>query len=225
MSNAIWYVKYIGHLLRLHQYRCFMKRSLLVLLLVWVFASCSDDGISKNDAGNKVFTYEPIGWQMVLPEGWEVLSEAERDKLAYKAEHYYEEDMAAKKRGGEKQIILGVRKGEKDMNAVYAFIRSYERDEDFPELEELLEQQYRSYATGEYSAEKSLVQERLSGLVFDKATLKVSYSGKPYFTYTTYSTMLDTLNFGVSIVTNNVADEQILVDNFRKSAASITTGR
>lgn len=202
-----------------------MKRSLLVLLLVWVFASCSDDGISTDDAGNKIFSYEPIGWQMVLPDGWEVQSEADRDKLAYKAEHYYEEDAAAKKRGGEKKIILGVRKGEKDMNAIYGFIRSYERDEDYPDLEELLMQQYRSYATGEYSAEKSLVQETLNGLVFDKATLKVSYAGKPYFTYITYSTMLDTLNFGVSIVTNNVADEQMLVDNFRKSAASITTGR
>lgn len=202
-----------------------MKRSLLVLLLVWVFASCSDDGISTNDRGHKIFTYEPIGWQMMLPEEWEVLSEAERDRLAYKAEHYYEEEGAAQKRGGEKKIILGVRKGEKDMNAIYGFIRSYERDEDYPELEELLEQQYRSYATGEYSAEKSLVQETLSGLVFDKATLKVSYAGKPYFTYITYSTMLDTLNFGVSIVANNATDQQMLVEHFRQSAASITTGR
>lgn len=183
--------------------------------------SCSNDGISTDDAGNKIFTYEPIGWQMVLPDGWEVLNESERDKLAYKAENYYEEDMAAKKRGGEKQIILGVRKGEKDMNAVYAFTRSYERDEDYPELEELLAQQYRSYATGEYSADSSLVQENLDGIVFDKATLHVSYAGKPYFTYITYSTMLDTLNFGVSIVSNNAADEQMLVGNFRQSAGSI----
>jgi len=202
-----------------------MKHSVFALLLVLVFASCSDDGISKDGAGNKIYTYEPIGWQMVLPDGWEVLSEADRDKLAYKAEHYYEEDMAAQRRGGEKQIILAVRKGEKDMNAVYAFVRCYERDEDFPDLEELLMQQYRSYATGEYSAEKSLVQETLSGIVFDKATLKVSYAGKSYFTYITYSSMLDTLNFGVSIVTNNAANEQMLVDNFRQSVGSITTGR
>lgn len=187
--------------------------------------SCSNDGIGTDDAGNKIFTYEPIGWQMVLPQDWEILSESERDKLAYKAESYYEEDMAAKKRGGEKQIILGVRKGEKDMNAVYAFTRSYERDEDYPELEELLAQQYRSYATGEYNADSSLVQENLSGIVFEKAMLKVSYAGKPYFTYITYSTMLDTLNFGVSIVTDNAADEQMLADNFRKSVASITAGR
>lgn len=201
-----------------------MKRSLFVLLLVLIFAACSDDGISTDDAGNKIYTYEPIGWHMVLPDGWEVLGEADRDKLAYKAEHYYEEDMAAKKRGGEKKIILAARKAEKDMNAIYAFVRSYERDEDYPDLEELLTQQYRSYATGEYSAEKSLEQENLNGIVFDKATLKVSYAGKPYFTYITYSSMLDTLNFGVSIVTNNTTDEQMLVDNFRKSAASITVG-
>lgn len=202
-----------------------MKRSLFVLLLVLIFAACSDDGISTDDAGNKIYTYEPIGWHMVLPDGWQVLSEADRDKLAYKAEHYYEEDAAAKKQGGEKKIILAVRKAEKDMNAIYAFVRSYNRDEDFPDLEELLTQQYRSYASGEYSAEKSLEQETLNGIVFDKAKLKVSYAGKPYFTYITYSTMLDTLNFGVSIVTNNATDEQMLVDNFRKSAASITVGR
>ncbi len=198
---------------------------IFVLFVVLIFASCSDDGISRDDAGNKIFTYEPIRWQMVLPEGWEVLSESERDKLAYKAESYYEEDIDAQKRGGDKQIILGVRKGEKDMNAVYAFVRSYERDEDFPDLEELLAQQYRSYATGEYGADTSLTQETLSGIVFDKATLRVSYTGKPYFTYITYSTMLDTLNFGVSIVTNIAVDEQMLVDNFRKSVGSITVGR
>lgn len=196
-------------------------RTVFVLFVVLMVSSCSDDGMSTDDAGNKIFTYEPIGWQMILPEGWEVLSEAERDKLAYKAEHYYEEDMATKKRGGEKKIILGVCKGGEDINAVYAFIRSYERDEDFPELRELLAQQYRSYATGEYSADSSLVPENLSGIVFEKATLKVSYAGKPYFTYITYSTMLDTLNFGVSIVSNNADDEQMLVDNFRKSAGSI----
>jgi hypothetical protein len=195
-------------------------RIVTIILTLFLF-SCSNNGISMDDAGNKIFTYEPIGWQMVLPQDWEVLSEAERDKLAYKAEHYYEEDMAAKKHGGDKKIIMAVRKGENDMNAVYAFVRSYERDEDFPELGELLAQQYRSYATGEYSADSSLVQENLSGIVFDKATLKVNYGGKPYFTYITYSTMLDTLNFGVSIVTNIAVDEQMLVDNFRKSAASI----
>lgn len=195
------------------------------MIVIMAFFSCSNNGTSTDDAGNKIFTYEPTGWQMVLPNGWEVLSETDRDKLAYKAEHYYEEDVAVQRRGGEKKIILGVRKGEKDMNAIYAFIRSYERDEDYPDLEELLTQQYRSYATGEYSAEKSLERETLNGMVFDKATLKVSYAGNPYFTYITYSTMLDTLNFGVSIVTNNSADEQMLVDNFRQSVGSITTGR
>lgn len=201
-----------------------MKPLWIVTIILTLFLfSCSNNGISTDEAGNKVFTYEPIGWQMILPDGCEVLSEADRDKLAYKAEHYYEEDMAAKKRGGEKQIILGVRKGEKDMNAVYAFTRSYERDEEYPELKELLAQQYRSYATGDYSADSSLVQETLSGIVFDKAILNVSYAGKLYFTYITYSTMLDTLNFGVSIVADNAADERMLVDNFRRSAGSITT--
>lgn len=202
-----------------------VKQPRIIIIVILFLYSCAGDDITRDDKGNKVFTYEPTGWQMVLPAGWEALNKSERDKLAYKAENYYEEDIAAKKREGDKKIILAVRKGEKDMNAVYAFIRSYERDEDFPDLEELLTQQYRSYATGEYSADSSLVQEDLSGIVFDKAILKVSYAGKPYFTYITYSTMLDTLNFGVSIVTNNAADEQMLVENFRKSAKSITVGR
>lgn len=202
-------------------YFCSVKQLQIFIIISLFLFSCAGNGISRDNAGNKIFTYEPTGWQMVLPAEWEILDESERDKLGYKAENYYEEDIAAKKRGGEKKIILAVRKGEKDMNAIYAFIRSYERDEDFPDLEELLTQQYRSYATGEYSADSSLVREELNGIVFDKAILKVSYAGKPYFTYITYSTMLDTLNFGVSIVTNNAADEQMLLENFRKSAESI----
>ncbi|MBZ0099590.1 MAG: hypothetical protein K8F30_10925 [Taibaiella sp.] len=198
-----------------------MKQPRIIIIVIIFLFSCSGDSIRTDDKGNKVFTYEPTGWQMLLPAKWEILNESERDKLAYKAESYYEEDMAAQRRGGKKKIILGVRKGEKDMNAIYAFIRSYERDEDFPDLEELLTQQYRSYATGEYSADSSLARESLSGIVFDKAILKVSYAGKPYFTYITYSAMLDTLNFGVSIVTNNAADEQMLVENFRQSIGSI----
>lgn len=197
------------------------KHTIVFIILLLTITACNNNGISTNSDGNKVYTFEPIGWQMELPEGWEVLSASQRDKLAYAAQNYYEEETQNNRKEGEKKIILGVRKAEKDMNACYAFIRSYNRDEDYPSLRDLLKQQYRSYSADFYSADTSLSVETMNGLTFEKAVLDVMYRGKHYFTYTTYSTMLDTLNFGVSIVSNNNTDEQMLVNTFRKSIASI----
>lgn len=71
--------------------------------------ACKEDGMGKNADGQNTFTYEPIGWTMVLPEGWTVLSATERDKLDYAAENFYEEANNGKKKGA-KKIILGVKK-------------------------------------------------------------------------------------------------------------------
>lgn len=191
-----------------------------ILLVILILASCNNDGITTNKEGNKVFTYEPLGWQMALPNNWQVLTESEREKLNYAAQNYYEEENSNNK-GGEKKIILGIKKAEKDMNACYAFIRSYQRDEDYPNLRDLLRQQKRQYSTDNYDAQDTLVKETIGSLEFEKAVLSVYYAGKTYFTYTTYSTMIDTLNFGVSIVSNNKADEQLLNGLFKQSVASL----
>ncbi len=198
-----------------------MKPIYLILLLTILTVACNNNGISTNADGEKIFTYEPLSWEITLPQGWEILTEVQRDKLAYAAQNYYEEDTQNSNETGEKKIILGVRKAEKDMNSCYAFIRSYNRNEDYPELRDLLNQQKRAYSTDAYSAEAVLTEETLSGIPFEKAVLTVQYREQPYFTYTTYSAMLDTLNFGVSIVTNNKEDEQMLTAHFRKSVASI----
>lgn len=191
----------------------------MLIVFTWLSSCNNNDGITNKD-DNRVFTYEPIGWQMVLPDNWQVLTESERDKLNYAAQNYYEEENT-KNKGGEKKIILGIKKAEKDMNACYAFVRSYQRDEDYPNLRDLLRQQKSQYSTNNYDAQDTLVKEKIGSMEFEKAVLTVYYAGKPYFTYTTYSTMIDTLNFGVSIVTNNTADEQLLTNNFRQSVSNI----
>lgn len=191
----------------------------MLIVFTWLSSCNNNDGITNKD-GNRVFTYEPIGWQMTLPDNWQVLTESERDKLNYAAQNYYEEENT-KNKGGEKKIILGIKKAEKDMNACYAYVRSYQRDEDYPNLRDLLRQQKSQYSTNNYDAQDTLVKETIGRLEFEKAVLTVYYAGKPYFTYTTYSTMIDTLNFGVSIVTNNTADEQLLTNNFRQSVSNI----
>ena len=196
-----------------------MKQYAFLFLFLLVCA-CNDDGIREDDKGNTIFTYKPLGWTMQLPKDWQVLSAVERDKLDYAAQNFYEE-ANGKNKGGEKKIIMGVRKGESNMNACYAFVRSYARDEDYPSLRDLLRQQKQQYSNGAYYAHDTLVKDTLGGHAFEKAVLTVSYNNKPYFTYTTYSTMIDTLNFGVSIVTNNKTDEMMLNNNFRQSATGI----
>ncbi|MCB9047233.1 MAG: hypothetical protein H6550_13955 [Chitinophagales bacterium] len=200
-----------------------MKKLILILYIpVLIFtASCDNNGISRNGDGEKVYTYSPIGWQMAIPENWEILSETQRDKLAYAAQNYYEEESLSNNKEGEKKIILGVRKSKDDINSVYAFVRSYNREEDHPSLHDLLTQQYRSYSADFYSADTSLTKEIIDGISFEIAVLSVQYRDKPYFTYTTYSTMLDTLNFGVSIVSNNANDEDMLINNFKSSISSL----
>lgn len=199
-----------------------MKRYAFLFLFL-LLCACNDDGIREDDNGNTTFTYKPLGWTMQMPKDWQVLSAVERDKLDYAAQNFYEE--ASKNKDGEKKIIMGVRKGESNMNACYAFVRSYARDEDYPSLRDLLRQQKQQYSNGAYQADDTLVKEELNGLAFEKAVLTVSYNNKPYFTYTTYSTMIDTVNFGVSIVTNNETDKKMLEEKFRRSVSSIITNK
>lgn len=186
-----------------------------------MFAACDNDGIYKDSNGNATFTYEPVNWTMPLPKDWLVVSKAERDRLDYAAQNYYEEANSGKKKGGEKKIIMGIRKGESTMNACYAFVRSYERDEDYPALRDLLRQQQQQYSENGYTATGEVTKVQLGGNEYERALLSVTYNGKPYFNYITYSTMLDTLNFGVSIVTNNKTDEMMLEHNFKQSAKEI----
>lgn len=157
---------------------------------------------------------------MKVPEDWTVLSETERMKLAYKAENFYEDGNSKDK--NEKEIILGIKKPGAEINALYAFTRKYKKGEDPPDLRDLLDAQYRQYSSGDYKAYKSLTRENISGQVFDKAVLSVQHNGKPYFTYTTYSTMLSDMNFGVSITANNNEDEEMLISNFVRSVGSIS---
>ena len=193
-------------------------KSALILLALFV-AACSNDGISTDSNGQQIFTYAPLGWQTAIPDGWQALESHELDKLAYKAENYYEEDSRSK--NDEKKIIFGIHKVEKDMNALYAFIREVPEGEDAPELADLLQQQYRQYSTDNYTAEKSLTTETINGKSFEVAILSVQYNGKPYFNYITYSTMIGNTNFGASIVANNQEDENMLRNSFTSSVKTI----
>lgn len=190
-----------------------------LILTITLLVACNNNGISTGKEGKKVFTYKPLSWQMEVPEEWNVLTETERMKLAYKAENYYEESPAGQQE--EKEIILGVRKAEENINAIYAFTRKYKKNEDPPNLADLLAAQYKSYSKGDYNAYKSITEENISGIRFDKAVLSVRYKGKPYFTYTTYSTMLGNLNFGVSITADNNSDEELLINNFEQSISTL----
>lgn len=200
-------------------YLCSMRLCAYLLLMMILLSACGNDGITEDSNGDRTFTYAPLQWTMQLPKGWQVLTEAERDRLNYAAENYYEE-AGGRHKGGEKKIIMGVRKGESNMNACYIFTRSYARDEDYPSLRDLLRQQKQQYTGGQYTLWDTLVQERMGSADWEKAVLRVSYNNKPYFTYTTYSTMIDTLNFGCSIVTNNSTDEKMLDYNFRQAASA-----
>lgn len=202
-------------------YLCRMKKCAFFLFMMLLAACSNNDGISTDANGNTTFTYEPINWTMQLPKDWYILNAAERDKLDYAAENYYEEAAAGKKRSGVKKIVMGVRKGESNMNACYAYIRSYARDEDNPGLRELLRQQKKQYDTPPYTVYDTLQHINIGGIEYEKATLTVAYNNKPHFTYITYSGMVDTLNFGVSIVTNNKTDEKMLDNYFRQSATGI----
>lgn len=199
-----------------------MRSTLLILFLASLFiASCGNDGLSEGENGQQEYTYDELGWTMQVPKGWEVLSKARRTQLGNAAQSFYGEGGSEMKEG-EKEIIFGAKKGEKDVNAVYAFIRKYSAEEaEAPDMSELLRQQEEGYNTIPYSAETSLEQLVIGDHSFDKAIMQVYYDDRPYFKYTTYSTMIDTVNFGVTIISNNEQDEQMLTENFTASVKDI----
>lgn len=195
-------------------------RILVALLIIILAVSCNNNNVAETEDGKQVFNYEPLNWQISVPEGWQTLSSSQLKQLGNAAESFYGEGEEEKE--GEKKIIFGARKAEKNINAIYAFIRTYNKgEEEAPDMNELLRQQKEGYNTIPYSAETSVVQENLSGYTFDKATMQVYYDDKPYFKYTTYSTIIDTLNFGVTINSNNAEDERILTELFNKSLSTI----
>ena len=158
---------------------------------------------------------------MLIPEGWEVMTQTQLDQMTYKAKGFYQED-ELEKQYGEKKIVMGLRKPDDKVTAMYAFIRDYRVGDDPPRLKDVLNQQYQSYSSDFYSADTSLSVESISGLVFEKAVLNVNYNNKPYFTYVTYSTMLgDTLNFGASLVAKTQADREMLEKNFLSSISKL----
>lgn len=195
--------------------------SLAIFLFVVLISSCGDNEVSTDDAGNKIFTSEEFYWQIRVPDGWEVLSKEKRDKITYASQQYYEGNDIGPKSEGEKKIIFAMKKEGDEANSMYAFTRTYSEEIYRPSLREMLEQQYRSYASGPYDADKFLVVDTIGEYVFDRAELKLSYNGKYYLSYITYSTMIDKVNFGSSIIVNNIADKEMLTNRFKQSLESL----
>lgn len=189
-------------------------------ILLCVFLLACNSNVRQGNEGS-YYQYEPLNWEILIPDGWEVMSESELDKMTYKAKGFYQEDEFAKQYG-EKKIVMGLRKPDDKITAMYAFVRDYRTGDDPPRLKDVLNQQYQSYSSDFYSADTALTKENIEGKEFEKAVLEVSYNSKPYFTYVTYSTMLgDTLNFGASLIIKNQADRSTLERNFRLSVAKL----
>lgn len=182
--------------------------------------ACSDDDIEEHSDGSKTVNYEKLDWKYEVPAGWKVSSETERRHMAYKAETYYEDNAA--NNNDEKEIIMAVKKEDSSINAIYAFVRAYSKEEaEGPDMKELLRQQYKAYTNAPYSAKKSLTEERIGSHKFIKAHLDIYYNEQPYYTYTTYSTMIDTMNFGATITADNQSDRSLLTENFYKSVMTL----
>lgn len=189
------------------------------LLFVVVIAACADDSITEKKDGSKEFTYEPLSWKIDVPVGWEVSSETERRHMAYKAATYYENSEAD---DSKKEIIFAAKKGDSSVNSIYAFVREYPADEaEGPDMRALLRQQYAAYSSAPYNAEQHLTDMNIGKYIFTRAMLDIYYNNQPYYIYTTYSTMIDTLNFGVTIIGDNEADRKMLTENFYKSVLTI----
>lgn len=197
-----------------------MKYIYALLTVVFLY-SCGNDHISTGSNGHKMYTYPPMHWSIQVPDNWIVMDDSQLDKLTYKSQNFYEADVIPDGKKVEKKIIYGVRKAEEDMNSCYVFMREYRKGDDAPDLRPILDQQYKQYSKGSYTAEKSITKKNIAGREFDVAVLTVSYNGAPHFTYTTYSTMVSNTNFGTSIVANNKADEQMLTGLFEQSVPSL----
>ena len=190
-----------------------MWKYLFVLL---VFTTACSSNI-KSTAEGDYYVYEPLNWEILIPDGWDVMAEIELKQMEYKAKGYYEED-ELKKQYGEKNIIMGLKKPNDETTAIYAFTRSFRPGDDPPRLKDILSQQYRSYSSGVYTSDTSLTIQEIEGIDFEKAVLNVQYNNKPYFSYITYSTQLkDTLSFGVSIILKTTEDSMMLTESFFES--------
>lgn len=211
-----------------------MKQYPLILLASLFLLSCGQkSGVRTNDNGDRVYFDESIGWEMIIPEGWEVLPADTLRKMTAAAANYYEDAPSiADKPRYDKKMILGLRKTDAPYNALYAFTRVYGVADDAkqPDMQNMLDAQYASYdpnrTDSAYHTDTSLRTMMINGREFEVAKLiatkKATDQQQGYTVhYITYSTMIDSVNFGVSMITYTENASKTLIQHFEPSIRTL----
>ncbi|MEZ5018375.1 MAG: hypothetical protein R2800_15045 [Flavipsychrobacter sp.] len=203
-----------------------MRTFLVFILAAITIAGCSnsDSSITEGANGEMIFTYQPLNWQINTPQKWYILNDDELRHKTYASQQFYEHDK--EEDSDANKIIFGMNKEEgKQANSLYAFISGNVTDHKVA-LKAILDQQYAQYTEplsgyDDYTVDSTFRQKEINQKTFYIATLKVQAPNGGYYEYITYSTMLDTLNFGASIICTNEQDKQLLQDLWQRSIATV----
>lgn len=203
-----------------------MKQYIRLLIIAIGIASCggSDSQITDAADGGKTFAYQPLGWQINTPQGWYILNDDELRHKTYASQQFYEHD--EEKESDANKIIFGLNKTQgQQANSLYAFVTGNVTDHKVA-LKAILNQQYAQYTEplsgyDDYTVDSTFRKKEVHNKTFYIATLKVQAPNGGYYEYTTYSTMLDTLNFGASIICTNQPDKELLEKLWWQSIATI----
>ncbi len=198
------------------------------IVAITLLASCgsSDSNIQENEDGTRSFHYTPLGWSIELPDNWHVVSEEALKHKTYASKQFYEQGEGNNE--GNK-IIFGIKKQEdQNVNVLYAYI-SANVDDHKAALKGILNQQYAQYTAplsgyDEYTTDSSFRLIEIAGKQFYRSEVRVTAPpkyGGGYFEYTTYATMIDTLNFGASITSTNETDKALLTQLWETSIKTL----
>lgn len=197
-----------------------MKRHLLSLfLLLTILSACSQSTSTENKTTTQdsVYRYEPVGWEMNLPDGYEFMSEQEGKRLEEKGldaiRETAEEDLDPEPVNN----LLNFRKGQN------VFL-STSQDVDLEDISyedvhnDLIDLMIQTYKDNNLGVNHSQNRETIGGREFIRDEFKLTTSdGRHLLSQVMYSKLFGSHELSVTITWTNEACGNEMLNCWRKS--------
>jgi hypothetical protein len=180
--------------------------------------------IGKLDSAN-TYTVEEIGWTVLLPEGWEVITKEELKRISEKGKKEMEKTFETKIDDSGVQELISIRKDK--FNSLISNMQKFDSvtdgtyDERVMALNEMLRVTYRSK---NMKIEDKVGATRIGGVMFDIIDIKIFApdDDKKVILYQSfYSAFINGYDFTINMNYNNETFRKVLAETVNSSKFSL----
>ncbi|GAA4210704.1 hypothetical protein GCM10022289_38470 [Pedobacter jeongneungensis] len=191
----------------------------VLLVFMLILQSCQQQKSPEQSLSIKkrVFYNKDFKWEIAIPENFEEVSAAEREKKqemgANKLKDNYGDNVEFKGNN----IFLFKNEQANYLEALYEPFSSSDRDysRSFKDVNKMIYETLKNPAVSKLDSSSTL--EVIDGLKFYTFKIGVDYQNKTTMHWCIYSRLFDKKAFTVNIITIDTAKERILLDSWRNS--------